>query len=112
MTERAGAAEAKEVSKKTQDDMVQLSMGLRVFMTETDDKLSGKADAKALLHKAGWSEVRDLMVRLVLCCQSRITLSVSPVYLSLSAYLSHLPPPSPFPRTCCLILSSSLQVGG
>ena len=55
------AREAAEVSKKTQDDMVALSMGLRVFMTETEEKLEGKADSKALLQKAGWSEVRDLM---------------------------------------------------
>jgi len=55
------AREAAEVSKKTQDEMVTLSMGLRVFMTETEEKLEGKADSKALLQKAGWSEVRDLM---------------------------------------------------
>ena len=51
----------KQVSKKTQDEMVNMSMGLRVFMTETEEKLNGKPDAKALLQKAGWTEVRDLM---------------------------------------------------
>ena len=38
-----------------------LSMGLRVFMTETDEKIKSKADSKSLLQKAGWTEVRDLM---------------------------------------------------
>ena len=51
----------KQVSKKTQDEMIDMSMGLRVFMTVTEAKLSSKADAKALLQKAGWTEVRDLM---------------------------------------------------
>lgn len=41
--------------------MVDMSMGLRIFMTETEEKLKSKADAKALLQKAGWTEVRDLM---------------------------------------------------
>jgi hypothetical protein len=41
--------------------MVNMSMGLRVFMTETEEKLNRKSDAKALLQKAGWTEVRDLM---------------------------------------------------
>ena len=53
--------QTKQVSKKTQDEMVNMSMGLRVFMTETEEKLNSKADAKALLQKAGWTEVRDLM---------------------------------------------------
>ena len=56
-----GVNGCEQVSKKTQDDMVDLSMGLRVFMTETEEKLNSKADAKALLQKAGWTEVRDLM---------------------------------------------------
>ena len=58
---RQVSASVKQVSKKTQDEMVNMSMGLRVFMTETEEKLNSKADAKALLQKAGWTEVRDLM---------------------------------------------------
>jgi len=34
---------------------------LRVFISETEEKLGTKADAKALLQKAGWTEVRELM---------------------------------------------------
>ena len=51
----------KQLSKKTQEEMVSLSMGLRVYMTETDEKINQKADSKVLLQKAGWTEVRDLM---------------------------------------------------
>ena len=58
---RQVSASVKQVSKKTQDEMVNMSMGLRVFMTETEEKLNRKSDAKALLQKAGWTEVRDLM---------------------------------------------------
>jgi hypothetical protein len=54
----------KQVSKRTQDEMVDLSMGLSAFMSQIEDKLSSKADVKALLQKASWTEVRDLMADL------------------------------------------------
>jgi len=44
--------------------MVDLSMGLSAFMSQIEDKLSSKADVKALLQKASWTEVRDLMADL------------------------------------------------
>ena len=55
------ACEAAELSKKSAKDLVDISSSLSRFIAETEDNLHKKADAKTLLQKAGWSEVRDLM---------------------------------------------------